>query len=179
MEYFKRCIFADDSIDILPSDNWSDDWWLKDQTSRILQKNSGWEVVNEGYAKGVCLGGNLSTFNLLQGTEYFPNIKDSILFLEDDSESALGHFDRDLESLTHMPDFDSVKAIIIGRFQNKSEVDGNLLKKSLQAKKHIKSIPVVTNLDFGHTDPIFTFPIGGEVELHATVDSISLKILKH
>ena len=179
MEYFKKCVFTEDVIDILPSDKWSDDWWLKDQSSRILQKNNGWKTVNEGYAKGVCLGGNLSTLNLLQGTEYFPNIRDSILFLEDDSESTIGHFDRDLESLTQLPYFDSVKAIIIGRFQDKSEVDENLLKKSLHAKRHIKSIPVVTNLDFGHTDPIFTFPIGGVVELHVTGDGSSLKILSH
>ncbi len=179
MEYFMKCIFAEDIIDIFPSDKWSDDWWLKDQSTRILKKNNGCEVVNGGYAKGVCLGGNLSTFNLLQGTEYFPNIMDSILLLEDDYESTLGHFDRDLESLTQMPNFDSVKAIIIGRFQNKSGVDVNMLKKSLLAKKHIKSIPIVINLDFGHTDPIFTFPIGGEVELQATSDDISLKILSH
>lgn len=179
MEYFKKCIFDDDTVEVLPSSTWSDDWWLKDQSSRVLHKNEGWKVINEGYAKGVCLGGNLSTFNLLQGTEYFPGIRDSILFLEDDSESTLGHFDRDLESLTQLPYFETVRAIIIGRFQNKSEVQVDTLKKSLAAKKHIQTIPVLTNLDFGHTDPIFTFPVGGEVEVHATADSASLKILSH
>lgn len=29
----------------------------------------------------------------------------------------------------------------------------------------LKQIPVIYDVDFGHTQPIFTFPLGGEVEM--------------
>ena len=44
----------------------------------------------------------MSTFNLLQGTPYMPNLKDKILFIEEDSltgTSTLKTFDRYLHSL--------------------------------------------------------------------------------
>ncbi len=32
----------------------------------------------------------------------------------------------------------------------------------LTTKERLKDIPIVINMDFGHTTPIFTFPIGGK-----------------
>jgi len=46
-------------------------------------------VINGGKATGNIVGGNLCSINLLQGTEYMPDIKDKILFIEDDSMSTL------------------------------------------------------------------------------------------
>src|SRR3989344_1696037 len=89
LEYFKKCILNDQEFDILQSKSWSDDRWYTDQENREILKNDGWLVINSGEARGKILGANICTFNLLQGTEYFPDISDSILFLEDDSESTL------------------------------------------------------------------------------------------
>ena len=110
---------SNDQIEIKPSESWSDDQWYKDQDKRNLIKNDGWLVINEGKANGTIIGGNLCTFNLLQGTEYMPDLNNSILFLEDDYLSNPETFDRDLQSLIHLPDFNKVKGIVIGRFQNK------------------------------------------------------------
>ena len=55
----------------------------------------------------------MSTLNLLQGTSYMPNLKDKILFLEEDSltgTSTLKTFDRYLHSLMQQQDFEYVKA---------------------------------------------------------------------
>lgn len=79
-----------------------DDLWFINQENYNKRINRGMVVLNSGEAEGTILGGNLCTFNLLQGTEFMPNAKSIILFLEDDSESAenfLLEFDRNLESL--------------------------------------------------------------------------------
>lgn len=160
-DYFKKCLIEEKEYDIFPSSQWSDDWWLKNQQMRQLENNPGWKVLHEGEAHGVILGGNLSTFNLLQGTEYLPDISHSILFLEDDSESSLHHFDRDLQSVLHLPNFHTIKALIIGRFQKKSHISTDDITHLIESKRELDHIPVIANVDFGHTDPMITVPIGG------------------
>ena len=179
LEYFKKCLLGDEEFNILPSESWSDDRWYSDQDNRNLIKNEGWMAINEGEATGTILGANICTFNLLQGTEYFPDISDTILFLEDDSESQLGNFDRDLQSLIHLPDFNKVKGIVIGRFQKSSNVKIEHLIKVIKSKKELNHLPVLANVDFGHTSPMITFPIGGEVELVVSKTKSTLKIVRH
>jgi len=39
------------------------------------------------------------------------------------------------------------------------------LQNILDKYPHLKTIPVVYDVDFGHTQPIFTFPLGGQAEI--------------
>jgi len=178
-DYTLECLLSDEAFEIKPSEQWSDDAWYKDQKERNLIKNDGFLIVNEGKASGTILGANLCTFNLLQGTEYFPDLKDSILFIEDDEESLPHAFDRDLQSLIHQPSFSGVKGIFIGRFQKTSEMPNDILIKIIKTKKELDDLPVIANIDFGHTDPKITFPVGGEVSLGVENGKIKLEILKH
>lgn len=162
LEYFRKCLFSEGPLKITPSDHWSDDTWYKDQKSRKLVQNPGYLVINEGRATGTIIGANIGTLQLLQGTEYFPDLTDTILFIEDDEESLAFHFDRDLQSLIHLPNFSKVKGIIVGRFQKASRVSNDTLTQIIKRKKELDHIPVMANADFGHTSPIITYPIGGE-----------------
>lgn len=179
LDYFKKCLMSEDPFEIKPSENWSDDHWYKDQNNRKLIPNEGWLTINEGEAEGTILGANLCTFNLLQGTEYMPSLKDSVLFLEDDYTSKTYDFDRNLQSLIHLPDFSGVRGVVIGRFQKESEMTNSLLTQIIKAKKELNDIPVLANIDFGHTSPIISFPIGGTCKSEITKDKQLLRILKH
>lgn len=177
LDHFKKCLMSDETINIKPSLEWSDDAWYRDQNKRELVKNNGWLIINQGKATGTLLGANLCTFNLLQGTEYFPDLKNSILFLEDDEISTDVEFDRNLQSLIHQPTFNGVRGVVIGRFQNASKMTNDKLIKIIKTKAELKKIPVIANVDFGHTSPIITFPIGGEVIMDTKKKSIL--ITKH
>ncbi|TXH05432.1 MAG: LD-carboxypeptidase [Candidatus Moraniibacteriota bacterium] len=179
LKYFKKCLFEEAPIEIESSKEWSDDAWYLDQDNRNLISNSGFQVISEGVAEGTVIGGNLCTLNLLQGTEYMPSLEDSILFLEDDGETQPHHFDRDLQSLIHLPEFSGVKGIVIGRFQKESNMTVELLIKIIKSKKELNDIPVLANADFGHTDPKITFPVGGQVKMLASRDKVELTITKH
>jgi len=180
LDYFKKCLLTVEPFEIKPSDNWSDDAWYKNQKDRNLIKNNGFLVINEGKASGTILGANLCTFNLLQGTEYFPEFpKNTVLFIEDDEMSNAVTFDRDLQSMIHQPGFENIKGIVIGRFQKVSQVADNLLIQIIKTKKELDNLPVIANVDFGHTDPKITFPIGGEVNLEVENGKIKLEIIKH
>lgn len=180
LEYFKKCLMSNDAFQIKSSNQWNDDEWYLDQDKRSLIDNDGFKKINQGEVKGTIIGGNLCTLNLLQGTKYMPSFKDSILFLEDDYESSPHHFDRNLQSLIHQDDFSNVKGLVIGRFQKESKMIQKLLKQIISSKKELKSLPVIANVDFGHTDPKITFPIGGVCELTTVGNKeIKLNILSH
>ncbi len=178
-EYFQKCIMAADAYAIEPSDEWSNDMWFMDQENRTFIKNEGYWVINKGSARGTVIGGNLCTFNLLQGTEFMPSLADRILFLEDDAGTRPRTFDRDLQSVIHQPGFEGVNGIVIGRFEKASEITLPLLTKIIKTKKELEGIPVIANVDFGHTTPTITFPIGGTASLNADGGTPVLEIIGH
>lgn len=176
IEYFRKLMMDNKEIVVRPSKHWSDDEWYLDQENRVFIRNEGPFIINDGEAKGTIIGGNLCTLNLLQGTEYMPSLKNSILFLEDDYESSPATFDRDLQSLIHQPDFQHVKGLVIGRFQQGSRMTKNLLTKIITSKEELSDIPVIADVDFGHTAPMITFPVGGQASLRAYGVRVELRI---
>ena len=40
-----------------------------------------------------------------------------------------------------------------------------MLINIIKSKKQLDNIPIIANVDFGHTTPIITFPIGGRVKI--------------
>lgn len=165
---------TDEPFFIHPSTEWSDDQWFKDQDKRTLIPNEGWLVVNQGEASGTIIGGNVCTLNLLQGTEYMPPLDNAILFLEDDELAFPEEFDRNLQSLLHLPDFSGVRGIVFGRFQNASRMTKAIIAEIIKTKEELKNIPVIANVDFGHTDPKITFPIGGNVAIDTRLKQIKI-----
>ncbi len=179
LEYFKKCLLSENPFEIFSSKEWSDDAWYTNQKERNLIKNDGFLIINDGEASGTIIGANLCTLNLLQGTEYFPELKNSVLFIEDDEESLSHTFDRNLQSLIHLPNFSDIQGIVIGRFQKASKITDDLLTKIIKTKRELDNLPVIANVDFGHTDPKITFPVGGEVNLVVKNGKIKLELVKH
>lgn len=175
-EYFKKMFIQEGNIEIKSSKEWSNDKWAKNQEDRKFIKNEGMKIVNKGEAEGIIIGGNLCTLNLLQGTEYMPNTQNSILFIEDDGlvrDEFNKEFDRDLQSLLHVAK--NVKAIIVGRAENICEMNYEKWSRIFKSKKELKDIPIAIEADFGHTTPIFTFPIGGYAKIKID-DKVEIKI---
>lgn len=179
LEYVKKCLMADEPFVIAPSESWSDDNWKADQENRTLIPNPGPRVIHEGSAQGTIVGGCLCDFNLLQGTEYIPSLDGAILFLEDDTAATPQVFDRELQSLILQPEFAKVRGLVVGRFQKASGMTSELLAQIITSKKELAGIPVIVDADFGHTEPRFTFPIGGTAEIEAQNNEVKLKIIEH
>ncbi|MDD4530614.1 MAG: microcin C7 resistance protein MccF-like protein, partial [Candidatus Gracilibacteria bacterium] len=53
------------------------------------------------------------------------------------------------------------------------------LVKIIKNKKELDGIPVIANVDFGHTAPIITFPIGGTTEIKAIDGEAEIRIIEH
>lgn len=167
VEYLLKCLREEESYQVAPSSEWSDDLWFLDQDNRDFIRNEGyWNITKcNTDVLGTAIGGHLRCLNSLQGTQFMPSLEDAIIFVEEDDEITPALFDRQLQSIIHQKGFSSVKALVLGRFQKKSRMTRDILEKIILTKPELRDIPVVANFDFGHTTPIFTFPIGGVVQL--------------
>ena len=181
LDYFKKMFLDSEEIEITSSEVWSNDSWFADQEKREFFKNKKMYCINEGKAQGKIIGGNLSTISLLTGTEYMPKFdKNTILFIENDAVASgavyLAEFDRMLQALIHQKNFSNVKGIVLGRAEKASDMNHEKWEMMIKNKKELENIPVICDADFGHTTPIFTFPIGGTAKLECKKDEIKLSI---
>ena len=179
MDTFKRCVMTSEPYEIIPTSRYSEDWWNLDQVNRTWIENPGPKSLRNGTAKGTCIGGNLRTLMQLAGTEYWPGLEDSIVFIEDFDRLIPQVLDQLLESLLNQRDADGIRGLAFGRFVSKSEITNELLLEILARKRHLQDIPIVAALDFGHTFPVFTFPIGGTAQIMADDQQIELKVHTH
>lgn len=183
LEYFKKCLLETEPYQVFPAKQVSNDAWFLDQENRTFTPNSGFWLLNKGEndtLEGKLIGGHVRCISSLQGTSYWPSLKDSILFLEEDEETNAVLFDRLLQSIIHQADFKYVKALIIGRFRPESEITRGLLEQIIHTKKNLNDIPVIANVDIGHSTPIITYPIGGRISVKINnQNQPDIKILEH
>lgn len=176
--WFQQTLMSEAPVEVTGSDWFTDDLWFLDQDHRTKIPTGGWWPLQPGTVEGLIVGGNLCTLNLLQGTRWMPSLTDAILMLEDDEISNPTEFRRDLNSLMQQPDADTIRGLVIGRFQQASEMGREDLLAVLDTIPSLRGKPVLANVDFGHTNPLITFPIGGEVRFTAA-PTPSLTVVAH
>jgi muramoyltetrapeptide carboxypeptidase LdcA involved in peptidoglycan recycling len=182
LDYFRQCLFESTPFNVSQAKVWSDDSWIVDQENREFHTNDGYLVINEGEAEGKLVGGHLGTTILSLGTEYMPDLNDSILLIEECNTcgtSTMFMFERWLQALIHQPDFKGIRGLIIGTFQRNTGYNEEQLIKMIKSKRELDHIPVIANASFGHTTSRFTFPIGGYGKLTVNKEKVEFSILKY
>jgi len=179
LEHFRKCLMQDGAIELQPSSEWSNDPWWFNQNERQFIHNEGYKILNRGtlaQVEGTIIGGNISALAALHGTQYMPEFpENTILFIEECEEHVVCFFDRFLQSLIHQDGFKNVKAILLGRFEKANKMSEAMLRTIIGSKQALKNMLVIADMDFGHTTPIFTFPIGGHCSINLA-DSVSITI---
>lgn len=157
------------SYDLTPSPEWSSDAWYLPDAPRTFYPTE-WKVYHPGKASGIAIGGNISTLNLLTGTEFAPRPDKYILFLEEAEDDDYMVISRHLTALLQA--YPNPQAVLFGRFPKETQMTKDILLAILDKHPLLKTIPVLYDLDFAHTQPLFTIPIGGQV----TVDTEKLQV---
>lgn len=146
------------------------------------------EYCKEGSAKGILIGGNLSTFTACLGTEYDPTRlgKPYILFLEEVDED-IQHNHRSLTILKHMGVLDNAQAIIFGEWTevpaNKSDYNGKDRGGEFSSTADMISrqfaadldIPVAYGFPAGHGEFNYPLLMGEEATLTVNQESFTLE----
>jgi len=156
--------------------------WERER-GKALAKTRPWKVLQKGTAEGVLLGGNLGTFYLLQGTPYQPQFDEpTILAVEDDDEAGVysaREFERRFASLLQLPGMrQHLCGLLVGRFQPSSKVTMPDIIDIVR-RAELGTMPVIADVDFGHTWPMLTLPIGGTVSISTKNNQPQFNLLKY
>lgn len=161
------------------------DWARPENLGRVnpAREDAGWHWLQGGEAaRGHLFGGNIEVLEWLKGTRFWPAPdfwEGAILFLETSEEvpSPLA-VKRWLRNYGLQGVFDRVAALLFGRARGysdgqKHELDAALV--SVVGEEFGRpDLPVVSNLDFGHTDPQFVLPLGVEAEVNPAAQTFHL-----
>lgn len=155
---------------------WTDEMidWEKQNRSKKCFENK-LITVYPGKVKGRLIGGNLNTIQGIWGSEYMPEIKKGdILFIEDSLKDAQT-IERSFAFLKLCGVFDKISGVILGKHELFDDL--GCKKRPYEILLEIldnKKIPFLADFDCCHTHPMITLPIGGEIELDATNQSVTL-----
>ncbi len=194
IEYIHHALFKAGEYEILPSPeynerglDWSDPSLLT--TRRVYEPNTGWvwDALNDG--EGILWGGCLESIDdMLRNGVPIPSLEEFgniVLLFETSEEIPQHHYvKRIMRALGERGILQKVQGVLVGR-PKAWEFDKPFTKEERTAYvkgqqetitetvwSYNKNIPIVQNMNFGHTDPQIPMPYGGRVR----VDSNKRKI---
>ncbi len=186
--WLKKVLFDSSAIGrIEPSPGWTSEyleWEEKNWTTRReLKPNSGYELLQgSGIVKGRLIGGCIDVLEMLKGTELWPDAdcwKDSILFFEtSEDKPEPAYFEYWLRNYGSQGILSGAKGIIFGKpYDNKYYEEYNkVIVKVVREELKLHDLPVLCNMNFGHTSPIITLPYGAMAEIDC--DNVTFSILE-
>jgi muramoyltetrapeptide carboxypeptidase LdcA involved in peptidoglycan recycling len=104
----------------------------------------------------------------LRSTEYWPDWDEAILFFEtSEAKPSPDLVDAILMDYENMGVFDRLKGLLVGRSMHYSPLEKERLREVVLERTANYSFPIVTDMDFGHTAPQFTLPMGCRARIDA------------
>ncbi len=138
-------------------------------------------LQGDGHVNGRLLGGCLEVLDFLRGTDFWPEPdcwQGAVLFLETSEDAPppanVSYF---LRSLAAMGLLQRLKGLLMGRPggcrpERFADYDAAVLK--VVRDEVGLDIPVVTQLDFGHTDPMWVLPQGAMIDINCNARKLVL-----
>jgi muramoyltetrapeptide carboxypeptidase LdcA involved in peptidoglycan recycling len=138
------------------------------------QPSEPWNWLNgRTRVEGELFGGSLETLDHLKGTPFFPPpefFDGKVLFLETSEEHptplTVGRSIRNYGVAGILP---RLRGLVLGRARGYSAEEREELDRRVRSvvveEFGCTDLPIVTRLDFGHTDPQWVLPVGGQVRL--------------
>ena len=188
----KRSLFITEPIGKipLPVNGWTKehlDW--NEPTNQNIQRKmnplSPWKFMGctEKTVQGRLLGGCVEVLQFINGTELWPALgiwEDSILFLETSEEGMSPlHLKRFLRNIAAQGILAKIAGILFSKpggaqvlSSQFNDYDEAIL--DVFEEYEIPKIPVVTNMDFGHSDPMWVIPYGCLAEINPFEQTVSL-----
>lgn len=169
-------------------DGWTDaffDWAdPENQTKkRAIRPSSGFRFLQGNQtAEGHLIGGCVEVLEMLKGTTVWPDTafwKGAMLFLETSEEGpSQSYFTRCLRNYAATGILQDLSGIIMGRPANMKEDEIHRYDEALQyvvaTECGMKDLPIITQMDFGHTDPMMCLPYGVRARIDPVAKTFSI-----
>jgi muramoyltetrapeptide carboxypeptidase LdcA involved in peptidoglycan recycling len=165
--YFLKAVTQPSPIGAIePSDWWTEEfqeWGRKQDLERPRTRvpTQGWTWLRDGVAENTLIGGCLESLEHLRGTPFWPDWEDAILFLEtSEGKPSPERIDSFLMDYENMGVLGKLRGMLVGRPMKYSEPEKEQLRDIILNRTRRHLFPIITDMDFGHTAPQFTIPIG-------------------
>jgi muramoyltetrapeptide carboxypeptidase LdcA involved in peptidoglycan recycling len=158
---------------IEPSRWWTEeflDWGKQEDLKRPRARcdSPGWTWLRGGAAEGILIGGCLESLQHLRGTPFWPEWQDAIMFFEtSEGPPSPELVDGILMDYENMGVLRQLKGLIVGRPMRYTEDEKQQLREIILERTSGYGFPIVTDMDFGHTSPQFSIPIGCRARIDA------------
>lgn len=183
--WFEKTFFDSSDIgEIEPSKEWSSSKEnLTDRTYRKLYtSNEGYYYVQgKGKVRGRLFGGHtdLRTLRFPDGSSVVrkEDMNGSILFFEDIPEFCTEDKIADFfDWLGQMGYLEILSGVIIGKMRMRGSFEpyAERIRRIVTGKYHCADLPVMGDMNFGHSSPMFILPYGAQAELD--IDSLRFYI---
>jgi muramoyltetrapeptide carboxypeptidase LdcA involved in peptidoglycan recycling len=149
-----------------PSPWWTEeflDWQQKADLKRPRMRriSPGWTWLKSGVAEGTLIGGCLESLEHLRGTRFWPDWKDAIWFFEtSEGRPSPEKVDGLIMDYENMGILEQIQGLLVGRPMRYTDEEKEQLREVIVDRTSRYSFPIITDMDFGHTSPQFTIPIG-------------------
>lgn len=164
------------------------DWGGRESVGAInTQKiTDGWHWIHKpdsvSVVSGELWGGCMDVLEMLKGTEFWPDAtfwKGKVLFFETSEEKpGLDTVKYWLRNYGAMGALQNASAVLFGRAMHYSDTEKAELDKVILSvirdEFACSDVAIITNMDFGHTDPQLIMPLGCSVEVNCTDEIIGL-----
>lgn len=133
------------------------------------EKYQGWRIVRMGKASGRLIGGNIGCLVNLNGTEFKPDYKKSILFLEA-YEINIERLDQIFTHFRQTKVFDEISGLVLGHFYGSHMKDKNQDREIKDVILEVTKnyfFPILEIGEIGHNVENYIMPIGCQ----ATIDA--------
>lgn len=164
---------------------WTSDYlpWVHSNKykQRNTYKNEGYELLQgEGIVKGNLIGGCIDVLEMIKGTKLWPEKElwnDAIIFFETSEDMPKPkHLEYCLRNYGSQGIFQNAKGIIFGKPYDNKYYDEykKIILKVINEELKLKKLPIIYNMNFGHTAPMITIPYGaiGEIDCNKVEFSI-------
>jgi muramoyltetrapeptide carboxypeptidase LdcA involved in peptidoglycan recycling len=130
-------------------------------------------LQGRGHARGTLFGGCLEILELMEGTPFWPmgeEWRGKVLFFETSEEAPPPKVvQRALRAWGVSGMFERLSALLVGRprdYSDEAKLELDRIVLSVVRDEFAQpNLPIMTNLDFGHTDPQWILPLGVDIEL--------------
>jgi muramoyltetrapeptide carboxypeptidase LdcA involved in peptidoglycan recycling len=173
--YLRDAWFGDVPLVFTPAEAWTDEflnWFTKADLDRPRRmKPGGWRALRPGVAEGPLIVGCLETVCWhLKGSSDWLDLAGAVLVLEPSENcfvdvTSPSFIDAHLSDLARLGVFDQVAALVFGRPYGYRDEDLPVLWELLAGHTARSGIPLLANVDCGHTDPMLTLPLGSRARI--------------